>query len=178
MLPGRPHILVVDDDDIVRETMAALIDEAGMNVSCLPSPLGATRVVLEHDVRVVISDVMMPTMNGGAMVDLFRKNPRLAHVAVVLISAMDRDELSQLVQTARPAAFISKDQLFTDFIPLIRRLVVESKQKPPAVKLNKRSSSRLKQFDWMPDSQALRGLVQRFDPSDEKTPAPFTPGGR
>ena len=128
----RPHILVVDDDEIARTMMEALIEDGDMVVTSLASPLGATRLILEHDIRVIVSDVNIPTMNGSALVDLFRKNPKTKHVQVILVSGMDSDELALVAQQAKPAAYVTKKALLTDLMPVIRRLVVTSQKAEPA----------------------------------------------
>jgi len=64
MAKDRIRVLVVDDDDIVREIMAGDLTDAGCWVESLPTPIGATRAIIENEIDVVVIDVLMPSMRG------------------------------------------------------------------------------------------------------------------
>jgi PleD family two-component response regulator len=104
-------VLVIDDSEIARAQMVDVLTEAGMKVVDLPSPIGATRTILEHEVTVVVLDLFMPTMRGDRLAALFRGNPRLKNLGVVLVSGANEAELRRLSNEVDADAIVSKARL-------------------------------------------------------------------
>lgn len=119
---GSETILVVDDSDLARERMSSLLEEAGYRVIALSSPIGSTRAVLENDVRAVVIDVLMPGMRGDRLALLFRRNPRLKDLGVVLVSGESADELLRLSIESGADAVVAKADL-NDLVPAVRRVL-------------------------------------------------------
>jgi PAS domain S-box-containing protein len=67
VVPGTGHVLVVDDEDGVREVAADLLVCLGYRVTTAASGADAVRQYrqLGHDVDVVLLDLAMPDMDGG-----------------------------------------------------------------------------------------------------------------
>ncbi len=119
---GSETILVVDDSDLARERMTSLLEEEGFRVIALSSPIGSTRAILEHGVRAVVIDVLMPGMRGDRLALLFRRNPRLKELGVVLVSGESADELLRLSIESGADAVVSKTDL-SDLVPAVRRVL-------------------------------------------------------
>jgi len=121
----RRDILVIDDSDIARAKMAGALTEAGYAVLDLPSPIGATRGVVRHGVRLVVVDIQMPAMSGDRLAALFRDNPRLSEVKVVLVSGVAVDALEELAADVGADAVVSKTKGDGALIAAVRRLIGE-----------------------------------------------------
>ncbi len=63
-------ILVVEDEEVVRELICAVLKEAGYHVLCADCPSAAMRTVQKHNdgIDLVVTDVLMPEMHGPALV--------------------------------------------------------------------------------------------------------------
>ena len=61
---SQPHILVVDDEETLRYLMRGGIERTGYRCSVASDGLEALKVLEEKDADVVISDIMMPGMDG------------------------------------------------------------------------------------------------------------------
>lgn len=116
-------VLVIDDSDIARTKMARALTEAGYRVLDLPSPIGATRGVVRHGVRLAIVDVHMPAMSGDKLAALFRNNPRLTDVKVVLVSGLDLDALGDIADDVEADAVVSKRDGEGALVAAVRRLI-------------------------------------------------------
>ncbi len=84
----RKTIIVVEDDEGIRETMAALLEDEGFHV--LQAENGQQGLALLREsggVALVLLDLWMPVMNGWQMMDALRADPELKGVPVVVISA-------------------------------------------------------------------------------------------
>jgi CheY-like chemotaxis protein len=82
-LPGR--ILVVDDNDALRENLAETLELEGYAVAVASDAAGAL-VHLGHDAAfaAVLLDLSMPGMDGRELLQKIRGDPRLASLRVVL----------------------------------------------------------------------------------------------
>lgn len=109
--PSAAPVLVIDDSEIAREEATRVLREAGFQVVALPSPIGATQAIVRHHARVVVLDVFMPTIRGDRLLTLFRKNQRLGHLSVILMSGHSEEELEQLQMEVQADAVLSKRNL-------------------------------------------------------------------
>jgi len=100
-------ILLVDDDPSFADSIATLLRRDGYGVVCVDSGEKALDYLSEHPCRVVITDVMMPDMDG---IELLREiGQRGLDVAVIGIAGGDLD-MSNLVSRlfdAMGAAFVA-----------------------------------------------------------------------
>ncbi len=89
---AAPRILVVDDSHTVREMERRLLVRSGYNVSTAQNGQEAWNLLRLKECDLLISDVDMPQMNGIELVTRVRANPRLARLAVIILSYKDREE--------------------------------------------------------------------------------------
>jgi len=82
----RPHALVVEDNADMRDYLQRLL-APHFSVSAAPDGAVARRVALADPPEVVISDTMMPGLDGFGLIRELREDPRTCHVPVVLVSA-------------------------------------------------------------------------------------------
>ncbi|HEV7266252.1 MAG TPA: ATP-binding protein [Falsiroseomonas sp.] len=77
--PGRGTVLVVDDEVLVLESTAAMLEELGYDPVCASSAAAALEVLhARRDVALVLTDHAMPGMTGAALaVQLMRERPGL-----------------------------------------------------------------------------------------------------
>lgn len=122
-------VLVIDDSDIDRETMASILSDAGFSVHCQPSPIGATKAARQLGVRVVVIDQNLPGMDGSKLALLFRSNPALRGVRLILVSGCDEASMLEVTRLAKADAFVGKSVMHTQLAPTVRRL---SAGTPPA----------------------------------------------
>jgi CheY-like chemotaxis protein len=81
-------IVLVEDDEGIRETMAALLEDEGYRVvQASNGEEGLARIRETADPCLVLLDLWMPVMNGWQMLEALRRDAALRHVPVVVISA-------------------------------------------------------------------------------------------
>jgi signal transduction histidine kinase/DNA-binding response OmpR family regulator len=83
---GRMNLLIVEDNEDMCEV---LHDAFGGTYDVLEARNGVTGYELaqEHNPDLIISDVMMPEMNGFEMCRLVKTNPETSHIPVILLTA-------------------------------------------------------------------------------------------
>jgi CheY-like chemotaxis protein len=102
------RVLVVDDDDVAREALAAVLRSGGHDVFDLPSPIGVSRAIQEHGIQVVVIDVFLPGMKGDRLAKLLRGNPRFERLGVVLVSGDAAVDLQRLANEVGADALTDK----------------------------------------------------------------------
>lgn len=105
------NVLVIDDSEIARADMTHRLSQAGFKVSSLASPIGATRVIVDQAIDVVVIDVQMPSIRGDRLAALFKGNPRFSSLGVILVTGSTEAELDQLRASAQADAVLSKGKL-------------------------------------------------------------------
>jgi CheY-like chemotaxis protein len=81
------RVLVVDDDDVIRQLICLNLELEGFEVYQAADGLDALEKVREVDPAVVTLDIMMPKLDGWDAAARLRSDPATAHVRVVLLSA-------------------------------------------------------------------------------------------
>lgn len=80
-------ILVTDDEEGIVEILACLFEDKGYRVIKACDGATAYETLLQDDVDLVISDYMMPGLNGIELHSLITTNRKLQHIPFILISA-------------------------------------------------------------------------------------------
>ena len=119
-MPAR--ILLIDDDEITRELLASLLRDAGHKVFDLPSPIGATRAILNNAIDIVVLDIFMPQMDGDKSAKMLRQNPRLGGIAIVLVSSCDPAQLEEIARRVKANAVVSKANVRTKLVSTVNEL--------------------------------------------------------
>ena len=86
-------VLVIDDEAVVREVIAAMLAGSGYEVVCASTAAEALELFADENIRVVITDVFMPDGSGLELLETMRiRRPNLPIVLVT--GATTRDDLS------------------------------------------------------------------------------------
>lgn len=88
------RVLIADDNADMREYLARLLTGAGYEVQGVTDGMEALDAIRTHMPDLVVSDVMMPRLDGLALVAALRTDPRTAAVPVLLLSARAGQEAS------------------------------------------------------------------------------------
>ena len=116
-------VLVIDDNDVDREAMSECLREVGLTVHGLPSPIGASRKARELNVAVVIIDQNLPAMDGSRLAALFRGNPQMRNIRLVLVSGNDATVMAEIMKHAQADAFVSKRDMQRDLARTVLKLL-------------------------------------------------------
>lgn len=82
-----PHVLLVDDDEILLRRLQNLLVRAGFEVSSATDGLHALGEVRHRLPDIVVTDVHMPRMGGPALIEALRKLPEMADRPILVLTA-------------------------------------------------------------------------------------------
>src|SRR4051812_22272367 len=91
-------ILIVDDLEDARESLAVLFRDAGHTVTCVPNGREALASVLADLPDVVLLDLVMPDMDGPSFLEVVRSYLRIQSLPVVVLTALSE---SPMIDRAR-----------------------------------------------------------------------------
>ncbi|WP_224367667.1 ATP-binding protein [Hyalangium versicolor] len=86
------HVLLVDDNADMRAYMRRLLEAQGLEVETVPNGAAALERVRARTPDMVLTDAMMPVMDGFALLQALRKEPATRSVPVVMLSARAGEE--------------------------------------------------------------------------------------
>jgi len=86
-------ILVVDDDPVIRDMMADILEFEGYSISIARNGSEALQLLRSGEEYLVFLDIMMPVMSGRELCALIEADPYLRERhRIILMSAMDNLE--------------------------------------------------------------------------------------
>jgi len=85
------NFYIVDDDPEVLTILARMLEDAGHRVEASPSSLAALKQIPMSRPDVVITDLMMPEMDGFELMRKLRERHELADVKIIVLSAKGYD---------------------------------------------------------------------------------------
>ncbi|HEX4681838.1 MAG TPA: response regulator [Gemmatimonadaceae bacterium] len=120
---SRQHILLVDDDPVMRAAISITLEAAGYDVTSVGRPSAAIAAFAGIPVDLLITDMMMPEMNGADLAAALReRDPTLR---VMLISAYDTDEAMAGASVPAEVVFVRKDAAPWYLVPTVRALLAK-----------------------------------------------------
>ncbi len=109
-----PLILVVDDQVDAARALTRLLRFRGHEVASAAGGQEALTFIENHRTDLVVLDVMMPEMDGLAVLRNIRTNPHLNDTKVVMFSAGDSSETVRETKKLGAVGFILKGSVSGD----------------------------------------------------------------
>jgi two-component system, OmpR family, response regulator len=90
-------LLIVDDDDAIREIFSLLLTENGYSVHAASGGMECIEILTRISPDLVLLDIMMHPVDGWETLSSIRNNPRTGHIPVVMFSGKSpsREEVFQ-----------------------------------------------------------------------------------
>ena len=86
-------VLVIDDDPTAHETLQHLLDRLGLQMAGARSGEEGLRLARELRPAVILLDVIMPGMDGWAVLTALKSDPQLASIPVIMATFLDNANL-------------------------------------------------------------------------------------
>ncbi len=83
----KKKILVVEDEEEVRKVIIDLLENAGYTISFATDGLEAVEILEQEIPELVLSDIMMPNMDGYKLLEHFRAMPGTEETPFIFLTA-------------------------------------------------------------------------------------------
>jgi CheY-like chemotaxis protein len=80
-------ILIVEDEHDIRAVLTEILEDEGYAVASVPNGLAALVFLQEHRPQLILLDLGMPVMTGWEFREQQRRDPALADIPVIVMSA-------------------------------------------------------------------------------------------
>jgi CheY-like chemotaxis protein/tRNA A-37 threonylcarbamoyl transferase component Bud32 len=114
--PAQARILIVDDGVENRDVLRRRLEREGHAVETAENGRRALELVAQRSYDLVLLDVLMPELDGYAVLDALKGSPATRDIPVIMISALD--ELEGIVRCIERGA---EDYLHKPFDPVLLR---------------------------------------------------------
>ena len=100
MKEATTRVLVIDDEPNACELIARQVQRDGFTVTKASSGPEGIRLARETKPQLIILDILMPGMDGWAVLTALKTDPDLAPIPVVLVSMIDEREMASALGAA------------------------------------------------------------------------------
>jgi twitching motility two-component system response regulator PilH len=126
--PAHPHgprqcVLLVEDDPALRRYLEVVLQRAGYTVISAGDGLEAMKSLLGAHIDVVVTDALMPNLDGYELCRFVRNSHHLAHLPIILLSALDPRNTTD--ESEHVNAFLAKPISPEDLLATISNLATD-----------------------------------------------------
>jgi len=83
------RVLVIDDSNTIRRSAEMFLRQGGHEVLLAEDGFDALGKVSDHEPELIFCDILMPRLDGYQTCAIIKRNPRYAHVPVIMLSSKD-----------------------------------------------------------------------------------------
>lgn len=122
---ARGTILIVEDDRSIRRYLEVILQRAGYNAISAADGLEAMKAALTSSVDAVVTDAIMPHLNGYELCRFLRHHPKLSRLPVVLLSGFERADAARDAGD-RPDVYLAKPVRPDELTGCLARLLLKA----------------------------------------------------
>ncbi len=122
-LTKRPLVLVVDDDLMIQKIAARIIEKMGYGVVVANHGAEGLEMVKRYQPELVLTDALMPKMDGREMAKAIKSDPSIAHTMVVIMTSLyiGKKYKSEAFRAYHVDDYLSKPLDFTQLSSLLQK---------------------------------------------------------
>jgi two-component system phosphate regulon response regulator PhoB len=117
----KPRILLVEDDTGLAEAYQARLEAEGFEVLHCGDGEKALQSAVDFLPDLILLDIMMPNVSGLDVLDILRNTPKVAHVKVIVLTALGLPSDQQRAKDLGADDYMIKSQaVVADVVKRIR----------------------------------------------------------
>ena len=166
-MPNRVSILIVDDEESVRDSLYNWFIDDGYHVECAENAKKALSLLSEKEFDIVLADIKMPGMDGMEMHRRIKALPRVP--IVIIMTAFASVDTAVLALKEGAFDYVTKPFDPDDLSHLIRNAATQAALKAENENLKERVTSLADVEDIIGESEPLKRVlreVEKVAPAD------------
>ncbi|ADK30319.1 response regulator [Brachyspira pilosicoli] len=117
MLNGKPLILAVDDEENIRNLITYTLEAHDLEVLTAENGKVAITILEHNPVDVIITDLLMPSMTGLALIREMKK--RKNSIPIIIITAYGNTDMVKEIIAEGVFRLIEKPLDFETLVPIV-----------------------------------------------------------
>ena len=119
----KPRILIVEDEEGYRDLLSRILKRAGFEVLSAGSGTQGKELLQKTPVDMAVLDWNLPGMDGGQLASWIRKNPKLGHLPVLMLTVRRTPDEETLGFASGADDYLTKPYTPTELVSRIKRLL-------------------------------------------------------
>ena len=161
MAPNKSHILVVDDDDRIRDLIKQYLIDNSFIVSTASNADKAKKLISQFKFDLIVLDVMMPGQNGFDLTKELKKN---SNFQIILLTAKGEVENRIVGLELGADDYLSKPFEPKELLLRIKNIISKSKK----IKLKNVNKVGFAEIDLNKMSIKLKGEINKLNNAEKK----------
>lgn len=117
-------ILVVEDEPLLQELLVTELTKAGFTVLTANDGMEGAKLVLSNYPDLILTDILMPNMDGLSMLQEIRKNEKAKHIPVIVLSNLsDPDAKTQALENEADGYIVKAEVDIPEVIKQIKKIL-------------------------------------------------------
>ena len=110
IIKNKRHVLIIDDQSTGRTILEAIINQIAdsIEVIAFSNPILAMEWLDENDVDLIVTDYLMPEMNGLEVIKNVRTKPHCENVPIMMITVVSEKEVRYEALELGATAFLTR----------------------------------------------------------------------
>lgn len=121
------HILVVDDEEDVRDYLSTALEDAGFQVETAADGLQALEAVRRNPPDLISLDLVMPRHSGARFYRGLLRDKKLSKIPVLIVTGHARDEMGRAdfeeMTLSGPGVYLEKPVRPASYVSAVRKLL-------------------------------------------------------
>lgn len=117
----RPHILVVEDDPTLRRMLGKMLAQIGEISEASNGAEALRKLDPKAKPDVVVTDLMMPTLDGITLCRTMKRDARYAHIPVIILTAKGSSKEREEGNAAGAFAYLIKPFRHHELLDAVQR---------------------------------------------------------
>ena len=130
-----PRILAVDDEPNIVRLIQVNLERMGYQVDTANNGVQALEKIRANRPDLVVSDVMMPEMDGMELLSTIKRDPALEDLPVIMLTAKTQDKDVMQGYTRGADMYLTKPFNPAELIAFVKRILASSAEDDGRIRL-------------------------------------------
>jgi CheY-like chemotaxis protein len=119
---ARFHILLVEDEPVIRELVSSMLSDGSVDVVCAADGVEGLKLAKSHPFHLILMDVVLPKLDGVSVCRILKSDPATAQVPLYMLTAKAKKADVETATLAGADGYIQKPFRGTELMALVDRL--------------------------------------------------------
>ncbi|OJT27159.1 two-component system response regulator [Archangium sp. Cb G35] len=116
------HILLVEDEPVIRELVRSMLSDGAVEVVCAANGIEGLKLAKSRPFQLVLMDVVLPQLDGISVCRMLKSDPSTSKVPVYMLTAKSKKSDMESATMAGADGYIQKPFKGAELMALVDRL--------------------------------------------------------